>query len=882
MPADIHRLAPEEALTQLGSRLEGLTEAEADARRVRTAGSKGYSGRAVALIGKAARQFTHFFALLLWAAAGLCFLLDYFRPGEGMRPLGFTVVAVILINGIFSFFQEYRAEKAARALAALFPLRARVRRENEERIIPAEEVVVGDIVFFQEGDKASADIRLIQAEGLEVSNALLTGEAEPLPRNAAPSTAPVPEEAENVVLAGSLVLTGTGVGVVYALGQETALGRVSALTLQVHKPATPLHQEIASVSRRLALIALGLGLFFFLTGTLVSRSLWENLLFGIGILVALVPEGLLPAVTLTLAAGSQRMAKRRALVKSLEAVETLGSTTVICTDKTGTVTENRMEVADLWLMPGLPEAEEKAHLVLALANNLSYATGAEAGGDPMERALIAAARGYFGGKPLSWERVRVYPFTPERKRLTAVYRYFGEKRLAAFTKGAVETVLPLCRLSETERSQVWKAFESMASRAMRVLALALKQGEYPFSGDAPDKWEEETEFVGLVGLTDPVRPEVPAAVAACYAASIRVILITGDAAPTAVAVARQAGIVPSEAEPVVLTGAEVARLDETHLKEVLASPHVVLARMQPEHKLRVISVLQAMGHTVAMTGDGVNDAPALRKADIGVAMGKRGTDVAREAADMVLLDDNFATIVSAVEEGRTVFSNIRKFITYVLTSNVAEVVPYLSYILLRIPLPLTILQVMAIDLGTDMLPALALGLEEPRPAVMQRLPRRRTERLLNRELLLRVFLFLGLIEAAGGMLGYFYVLLAGGWRWGIALTPADPLYLQATTACLAGIVFTQVGNLFACRSSRETVFRLFLRGNAFLLPAIVSELLLLFALLYFAPARQVFKTYPLAPAHWLVPLAMPFIIVLLDTVYKRFRRSSARLQPSSR
>ncbi|MEW6173444.1 MAG: cation-transporting P-type ATPase [Bacillota bacterium] len=863
---DIHRLTPEETLTRLRSRASGLTPEEVTSRLPGAATGSGFKHRVAGeMLKKAARQFTHFFALMLWMAAALCFLLEHFRPGEGMRTLGYTVVAVVLINGAFSFLQEYRAEKAARALAALFPLRARIRREGEEKTVPAQEVVVGDIVILGEGDRAPADIRLIYSEGLEVSNALLTGESQPLPRGAAPSTAREVEEAENIILAGSLVLSGTGAGVVYTLGRETALGRMSALTLQVRKPDTPLHREIAGVSRRLALIAVSLGLFFFVMGTLMGRSTWDNLFFGIGILVAVVPEGLLPAVTLTLAAGSQRMARRRALVKNLEAVETLGSTTVICTDKTGTVTENRMKVDALRLKPGVPE--ERVYLTLAVANNILFDSPEETGGDPMERALVAAARDYFKGRPVFAEKVRVFPFTPERKRLTAVCRLPGEPELLACTKGAVETVLPLCLLNEQEKAQAWNAFEEMAAQAMRVLALAVRRGRYSYGEGDAAAWEQEMEFVGLVGLSDPVRAEVPAAVSACHTASVRIIMITGDAASTAVAVARKAGIVPPEIQPVVLTGADVAGFDKTLLEEKLSRPHIVLARMQPEHKLRVIGALQDMGHIVAMTGDGVNDAPALRKADIGVAMGERGTDVAREAADMVLLDDNFATIVNAVEEGRAVFNNIRKFITYVLTSNVAEIVPYLSYILLKIPLPLAIIQVMAIDLGTDMLPALALGMEKPRPAAMRRPPRQRKERLLNRQLLVRVFLFLGLIEAAGGMLGYSYVLYKAGWHWGAFLS--GPLYLQATTACFAAIVFAQIGNVFACRSSRDTVFRLRLRDNPLISLGILTELLLLFVLMYVEPARRVFKTYPFEPHQWLVPLLMPFVVVLMDAIYKR-------------
>jgi sodium/potassium-transporting ATPase subunit alpha len=419
----------------------------------------------------------------------------------------------------------------------------------------------------------------------------------------------------------------------------------------------------------------------------------------------------------------------------------------------------------------------------------------------------------------------------------------------------------------------------MAGQAMRVMALAVKTGEKP-SADAA-AWEYDMTLLGLVGLVDPIRPDIPEAVDMCHAAGIRVMMITGDMPATAHAIARQAKIVPDESKPVLLTGSAIEEMSPEKIKEALRSPHVLFARMKPEHKLTIVTALQEMGEVVAMTGDGVNDAPALRKSDIGIAMGLRGNDVARETADIVLLDDHFATIVSAVEEGRAVYSNIRKFITYVLSSNTAEIVPYLSFVLLKIPLPLPIIQVIAIDLGTDLFPALALGLEKPSKGAMKKPPRSRNERLMNTGLLLRAFAFLGIIEAMAGMAGYFYVMYGGDWQWGSQLGHFDPLYLRATTACLAGIVMAQMANLFACRSDTISAFRLSLKSNLYLFLGLAFEMAVLLFIIYTLPGNTLFRTLPIAADVWLYLLIFPPLLLLADEFRKIFvRRRQKAYKPT--
>lgn len=863
---EIQALPVEQVYERLQTRPDGLNPGEVKERHTPAGEKADALGDIKGWVKKVAKQFTHFFALMLWMAAGLCFFVERFQPGEGMLTLGWTIILVIFINGAFSFTQEFRAEKAAQALKNLLPQRTKVIRAGKESDVLVDDLVEGDVVIVQEGDRVPADIRLVEANGFQVNNATLTGESDVLTRTAGPSRAESVFEADNIAFSGTLALAGRAVGVVFATGSRSQFGRVARLTTGVKKGMSPLEHEIIRVSKTLTVIALALGSVFFVLGLLTGRSVWENLLFAIGILVAVVPEGLLPTVTLTLAVGSLRMAKRNALVKELNSIETLGCTTVICTDKTGTITENKMKVERVWLPEENQSRWDAAYLVMGLSNTLLFpGESGEGAGDPMEVAFIRAAGEYLDGAGLmpQTQRLDEYGFTPERKRMTVVYKIGGREGSMAATKGAPETVLPLCKLEPEVKERVEKAALEMAGQAMRVLALAYKEGDDRERKGAAF-WESEMTFAGLVGLTDPIRPDVPEAVATCRTAGIRVMMITGDAAATARAVAYRAGIIPYGVEPVVLTGKAITEMSGEQLHMQLRSPYVVFARMQPEHKLKVVSELQEMGEVVAMTGDGVNDAPALRKSDIGVAMGLRGTDVARESADMVLLDDHFATIVSAIEEGRAVFANIRKFMTYFFASNVPEIVPFLSYVLLRIPLPLSVIQIMAIDLGTDMLPALALGMEKPRREMMKRPPRSKDERLLTPGLLLRAYTFLGIIEAVAGMSGYFYVLYTGGWQWGEMLSRNDILYLQATTACLTAIILAQVANLFACRSQADSTFRISLKSNPFIFWGVVWIFTVLFLLIFTGPGRTMFRTWPLPADAWLFLLIFPPVLLLLD------------------
>jgi calcium-translocating P-type ATPase len=889
---EITRLSAVEVLASLKSSERGLDSAEAQ-RRLREFGPN----RIEELKGKPLwlrflHEFTHFFALILWVAAALAFVAEARDPGSGMWQLGVAILAVILINGVFSFFQEYRAERAIAALRQLLPAIVNVRRDGEILALAAELLVPGDMVLLEEGGKVPADCRLIHASGLRVNLSTITGESLAKSRTADSANEGNPLKAKNVLLAGTSLVSGQARAVVYATGMRTEFGRIAHLTQTVGEAGSPLQREIARLSRLIAALASALGLAVFGIGMAIGLPLWQGATFAIGIIVANVPEGLLPTVTLSLAIATQRMAKRNALVRHLPSVETLGSTTVICSDKTGTLTQGRMTVQQVYVGRLAAATDDLAGFVddLHLLRNARQCHNLKRGrrdgtetwlGDPMEMAL--AEFGASSNDSGVAATVGEIPFDSDRRRMSVVIEHEGRRWL--YCKGAPEVVLALCDrievggvempLDEPRRQQVTLAQDGMAEQGLRVLGFAFRefrQGEVPA--------ETGLTLSGLVGLHDPPRPEVPEAIQRCRTAGIKVIMVTGDHPHTAVAIGREIGLV-SGASPVVIHGDALRHMTSAQLQIALDSPEILFTRVTAEQKMLVVQGLKGKGHIVAVTGDGVNDAPALKSAHIGIAMGISGTDVAKEAADMVLLDDNFASIVGAIEEGRAVYQNIRKFLTYILTSNIPELVPFLAFMMFRIPLPLTVIQILAVDLGTDMLPALALGAERPHHSLMEQPPRPAGERLLSWPLLARAYLWLGLLQAAAAMTAFVFVLRAGGWKYGEVLGALDPLYLQATTACLAAIVAAQVVNVFACRHSEESAFRLGLLSNPLLLAGVGVEIVLLLLFVYTPIGNAFLGTAPLQMPPWLLIVVLAIAFGLLEELRKWFVRRGARPRPSA-
>ncbi|HEX6131004.1 MAG TPA: cation-transporting P-type ATPase, partial [Actinomycetota bacterium] len=704
-------------------------------------------------------QIVHPFALMLWTAAVLAAVV-------GLPQLGIAIVLVIVANGAFSFLQEHRAERAAERLRDLLPRRVLVVRGGRLDEVDASSLVRGDRVRLTTGDRIPADLRLVGAHAALVDVSTLTGES-----------VPVGIDSGEHAYAGTFLVGGEADGVVEATGAGTRLGAIATLTRATTRPETPFSIELRRLVRTLAWIALGVGAGFFALALALGTPATDGLTFAIGVAVALVPEALMPTVTLSLAIAAQRMAARHALVRRLDAVQTLGSTTFVCTDKTGTLTRNEMTVVDVWTPEGaasirgagygpvadvrvddlaLPSVRRAAVTAARCTTGRAVETdgGWAARGDPMDAACWAFAR-RVGADPdgdVGRERRR-FPFDTRRRRISIVA---GDRLL---TKGAPDQVLA----RSTGADGAAEALEAMTSRGLRVLAVAERELDGADPTD-PDAAERDLRLLGLLGFLDPPRAEVADAIAACRRAGIRIAMVTGDHPATALAIAREVGLVV-DGEATVLLGDELPT-DEQVLGAILDRDGVVVARVDPTHKLAIARALRARGHVVAMTGDGVNDGPALQEADIGVAMGRTGTDVAREAADLVLLDDDFATIVAAIEKGRASFSNARRFLTYHLTDNVAELTPFVVWALSggRIPLALTVLQIIALDLGTDTLSAIALGAEPPGRRALAGPPLR--GRLLDRTVAERAFGVLGPLEALFEMGAFFATFLAAGWRPG--------------------------------------------------------------------------------------------------------------------
>ncbi|MBU6351039.1 MAG: cation-transporting P-type ATPase [Chloroflexi bacterium] len=918
----IDRLEPGQVLAAMDTPASGLTAEVAVARLLQHGRNELHEARHPPLSRRLLANFTHLMASLLWVAGGMAFV-------AGMAQLGVAVWLVVLLNGAFSFWQEYKAERATEALRKLLPVYARVLRDGHEERIAAEELVPGDIMLLAEGDAISADGRLIQAFELRVDQSTLSGESHPVRKDAdaVVGTDLALAELPNLVFAGTAVVGGTGRAVVFAVGMETEFGKIAALTQSMGTQLSPLQKEIQVVTRLVSIFAVGAGLLFFALSTwMAGMELLEAFIFAMGMIVAFVPEGLLPTVTLALAMGVQRMARRNAIVKRLSSVETLGCTSVICTDKTGTLTQNEMTVRQIWVggrtygvtgagyapegalqeepgeEPGLGAelcaGDLAACLVAAVRCNnarlIAPGEGTERQpgwqilGDPTEAALLVVAckAGIdLAAVATAWPLVRELPFESQRRRMSTIHRELSTRQVAgeggerAFVKGAPSEILALSShvrlggqvlpLDSLWRQKAMEANDRMARAGMRVLAVAERQLPVGFDDFRAEAVEQDLVLLGLLGMLDPPRPEVAQAVATCRSAGIRTIMVTGDYGLTAESIARRIGIVVRPL-PRLVTGADLDGMDASALAEALQE-EVIFARVSPDHKLRIVAALQALGHVVAVTGDGVNDAPALKQADIGVAMGKGGTDVAKEAADLILTDDNFASIVAAVEEGRAVYANIRKFTSYILTSNVPEAVPFVAFAFSggRIPLAINIMQVLSIDVGTDIVPALALGMEPPEPGLMARPPRSRSEHLVDRPLLVRAYAIQGMVQGLATMASFYgYFWTQGHWGQWLDLPDTGPIYFAAAAMALGAVICGQIGNLFAHRSQTVSVARIPLFHNRLIWIGVGVELLLLLAMIHVPFLQPIFGMAPFDWPYWFFLLAWVPVVLGVDELRK--------------
>lgn len=809
-------------------------------------------------------EFVHFFAIMLWVAAVLALL-------AGLPQLTVAIVAVVLVNGLFAFIQERRADRAAERLRTLLPTLVTVRRDGETCRIGADDVVVGDILVLEGGDRVPADGVAVVADWVLLDTSMLTGESRP---------EQVGRDAE--VFAGTFVVEGMAEVHVTATGAATRLAGIAQMTTATPAPPTPLTLGLHAVVRSIAAIAVGVGALFFVVSLLLGNGASDGFVFAVGVTVALVPEALLPTVTLSLAWGAEQMAKRQVLVRHLEAVETLGSVTFVCTDKTGTLTMNQMEVVAAWTPSASvtvrgdgygPSAEVTVDGDRDSVQRLALA-GARCGtgravrdpehadvwvprGDPMEAAIDAFARrcgaAIDADRDRRPERAR-WPFDPRRRRMSVLVAD------EVIVKGATDSVLEGCRpIADTE--VIHASVDAMTARGLRVLVVAVRPigAAEPFEGVDPDTLERDLELLGVVGLEDPPRPDVSGALAACRRAGVRVAMITGDHPDTARAIATEVGLRIDDAP--VLTGPSLPT-DEAALGEALDHDGVVVARVSPEDKVRIARALRARGHVVAMTGDGVNDAPALHEADIGVAMGASGTDVAREAADLVLLDDRFESIVAGIEQGRATYVNIRRFLTYHLTDNVAELTPFVVWMLSggQYPLALGVLQILALDIGTDTLSAVALGAEPPSAHLLDGPPV--SGRLMNAMVVRRAFGILGPTIAAVSMVAFMVSYL-------------DVSVERASGATFLAVVFGQKANVFACRSSTRRPGQLGWTTNRLVLLAITVELVFALTVVLVPPIANALDQGVPPWQGWVLALAAIPAVLAVDAADKWWRSNRA-------
>ena len=886
----VFQLDKKDLLRKFHTRVDGLSDKEAAQRLVDFGTNEIETGKTKSYIKEYFKQYIQFFAILLEVAAFLAFIANHYVPNEGNDILAYAIIIAVIINATFAFWQEYKADKAMEALLKLMPTIVTVIRDNEKQSIDASCLVPGDIIALEEGNKIAADAVLIENTTLYINTSSLNGESRPSRRDIKnDNNITRALDARNMVFAGTSVVSGSGIAIVVSTGQATEFGKIATLTQNIQKTLTPMQKEVIRITHILTIIALGMGVVFFALGIFSDQNLLMAAIFALSLIVANVPEGMLPTITLSLSLASQRMAQRNALIKNLDSVQTLGSATVICTDKTGTLTRNEMILKELILSGGEhitvngegyetigefnfstqndSSSNRLDELLLAgLINSRAVIKENELLGDPTELAIVAAAKKR-NIDINSYEKIDEIPFTSDRKMMSSIYKNSNEDVL--FTKGAVEIIFDksthfvdsdgLVKIFDKNAyKRLLQSAEKFEDEAYRVLAIA----------KSSNLKEEGLILLGLVAIMDLPREEVKEAIAQCKSAGIRTMMITGDNSKTAQAIARKVGLEFDS----VLSGPEVEKLSEEELEKRLTKETILFARMASNQKLKIAIALQNCGEIVAMTGDGVNDAPALKRADIGIAMGKTGTDVAKEAADMILIDDNFKSIVSAIEEGRTVYFNIKKFVTYILSSNVPEIVPYILHFFLKIPLPLSVIQILSIDLGSDMLPGLALGSEKPEKNIMKRPPVGRDEKILDWEVFKRGYFFIGVIEATAAMVAFISFLLLHGWEYGTVDLNDPLLQSQAMTMTLLGAISCQLVNVWTMRSWEYSAWSIGWTSNKLLLVAMVLELLWIWMMLSYEPVQKIFHTADIPLGDLWILLPFPIILFVSHEYYKYRKR----------
>ncbi|MBL5796032.1 calcium-translocating P-type ATPase, SERCA-type [Heyndrickxia sporothermodurans] len=878
-----HEMKEKDVEKVLNSNIDqGLSDSEVEKKRKQFGWNELQEGEKQSALMLFISQFKDFMVLVLLAATLISGLL-----GEYIDAI--AIIMIVLINGCLGFFQERKAEKSLNALRELSAPQVVVLRNGEWSKIPSKEVVVGDILKFSSGDRIGADVRLVHTANLEIEESALTGESVPAVKTIDPITEKNASlgDLTNMAFMGTMVTRGNGVGIVTGIGMNTAMGKIADMIQNAETMMTPLQRRLEQLGKILITVALLLTLLVVIAGVVHGHDLYTMFLAGVSLAVAAIPEGLPAIVTVALSLGVQRMIRNNAIVRKLPAVETLGCASVICSDKTGTMTQNKMTVTHLWsggntwTVSGtgyhpkgnfykdkeeiVPHKEKSLYQLLTfglLCNHAEIQMKDDEfiiDGDPTEGALLVSAMKARMTRESILKQFTIekeFPFDSTRKMMSVVVKDKNGKRFV-ITKGAPDVLIGLSEsvlwdgkmqsLSLELQRGIQSSIENLASKALRTIAVAFKPLQEYTNIMHESEAEKGLTFVGVQGMIDPPRPEVKQAIKECHEAGIKTVMITGDHAITAKAIAKQLGILKGKSK--VIEGSALNEMSVDELENVVEEVSV-FARVSPEHKLKIVKAFQNHGHIVAMTGDGVNDAPAIKSADIGIAMGITGTDVAKEASSLILLDDNFATIKAAIKEGRNIYENIRKFVRYLLASNVGEILVMLFAMLMSLPLPLVPIQILWVNLVTDGLPAMALGLDKPEDDVMKRKPRHPKEGIFARKL--------GWKVVSRGFLIGLVTLLAF-----LTIYRKNPDQLEyAQTVAFATLVLTQLIHVFDCRSEKS-VFNRNPFGNMYLVWAVISSILLMLIVIYVPSLQQIFHTLPIIPKDWLLIVGLSSVPTFL-------------------
>jgi len=907
---DYAKLSVDQFYQALKTQATGLSDAEATKRLQNVGPNTIQQTQSRSQFKAFIKNFTSLMALLLWVSGFIAMFV-------GMLELGIAIWAVNIINGCFSFWQEHAAQKATDSLKEMLPTYTHVWRNGKTTQINATDLVPGDVFTIQAGNSISADARIVQGTALQVDESALTGESVAVDKKPTYAKGDGRFSEANIVYAGTVAVNGTATAVAIQTGMQTEFGQIASLTQHQKTTVSPLATELNHLTRQISMIAILIGLIFFVAAIFfVHYPIAKSFIFALGMIVAFIPEGLLPTVTLSLAQGVTRMSKKHALVKELSSVETLGETTVICSDKTGTLTQNQMTINHVWLPQQRYQVSGEGYVnngkvlaakqpvaldqhpdlalllrISALDNDTEIQPGKTPQakpkiiGTPTEAAhLILTEKSGLALADLrqAYPRIGELPFDSDRKRMTTIHQQPDGSQVV-YVKGALDGILTICDtildngqsrpITDADKATIDAANKHYAAEGLRSMAMAYRTYD-GLPTDPADCTIENTEqhltFVGLTVMADPPRPEIYDAVEKCHRANIRIIMVTGDSPLTAKSVAVKIGIDSDQVR--VITGDELTAMSDSDLQDAVKG-EVIFARVAPEQKYRIVKANQHNGEIVAATGDGVNDAPALKQADIGIAMGVTGTDVAKDAADMILTDDNFASIVAAIEEGRTVYSNLQKFLLYILNSNVPEAIPSVLFLFSRglIPLPLTVMQILTVDLGTDMLPALGLGAEKSEPGIMDQPPRARNAHLLNKTIVWKAFGWYGMIASLLSTVAYFFVNYLHGWP-NVALAASGDTYVMATTMTLAAIVFCQIAAAINCRTQVTSVFKIGLFSNRRIWWGIGFEIALIALLMYVPVLQGLFNTAAINGRDWLLLFSIPIPLILIEEARKAIVR----------